>query len=414
MKVFLCRPCLVGVLVTLVGLCVVPSAMARVVYQYNWYAEDVVDPVYLGLIEQFKKEHPGIEVEPLRGGGGLDRLVTLIAGGAPPDIVHCERSHIREMAHKGLLQPLDRFVDTPVRSAWLPGTYSEVQHEGECYGVPWDTDIRGLYWNKDLLGQGGFDDSRAPATLAVLDDMARKLTKGDAEGKFTQLGFIPWTGNWYAVGWLYTFGGEIYDAATKRPTINTPNHVRGFEWIQSYGERYSYAAVTASLGTDPFYQGRLAMIAHESGQVGIIAARYPHFSYGVGEFPHPEYGHNGTWLGGTAHSVPIGAHVTEDTRILLNWLSRKETQASWWRQTTRLPTRPDAIALIRNELPAAQRALLGQADEAWGRPPLWHPPFINRTQKVMTDVAGLKQSPKAALDEAQTLLEMDFAAVFGK
>jgi hypothetical protein len=32
----------------------------------------------------------------------------------------------------------------------------------------------------------------------------------------------------------------------------------------------------------------------------------------------------------------------------------------------------------------------------------------------MTDVAGLRQSPKAALDEAQALSEMDFVAVFGK
>lgn len=405
---------MLGVFIALAGLCAVPSVLAKVLYQYNWYAEDVVDPVYLGLVEQFKKEHPGIEVEVLRGGGGIDRLVTLIAGGAPPDIVHCERSHIRELAHKGFLQPLDRMVDTPVRKAWLPGTYSEVVHEGLCYGVPWDTDIRGLYWNRDLLGQGGFDDSRAPATLAELDDMARKLTIADGEGRFTQLGFVPWTGNWYAVGWLYTFGGDIYDSVTKLPTVNTPNHVRGFEWIQSYGERYSYAAVSASLGTDPFYQGRLAMIAHESGQVGIIAARYPYFSYGVGKVPHPEYGCNGTWMGGTAHSIPIGADVTEGTRLLLNWLSRKETQVAWWHQTTRLPTRLDAIALIRSELPLPQRILLAQAEEAWGRPPLWHPPFINQTQAAMADVAALRKSPKAALEEVQALLEVEFTAVFGR
>jgi multiple sugar transport system substrate-binding protein len=401
------------VLATVGVLPVVHAARTKVVYQYNWYGETIVDNVYLALVEEFQKENPTVEVELIRGSSSGDKLIAAIAGGNPPDLVHFERSIIIEWANKGLLQPIDNLTNQPLKRMWLPGSLSEVQLEGRLYGIPWDTDIRGLYWNKDLVAQGGFNESRAPATMAELDEMARKLTTRDAEGRYTQLGFIPWVAdNWYAVGWLYTFGGALFDPATKQPVVNTPNHIRGFEWLQSYGERFPNAAV-ASTG-DPFIAGHIALVAHESGHVGRIAAGNPGLNYGVGEVPHPEYGHNGTWLGGTAFVIPLGARNVEGASILLNWMSRKETHASWWRQTTRLPTRTDSIALIRNELPPPQAILLRQADVAFGRPPLWYPAIYNNTRNAMLDVVHLRQGPKAALDEAQRLLEIEFAAVFGK
>lgn len=390
----------------------VQAAKTKVVYQYNWYGEAVVDQVYLGLAEGFQKQNPTVELELIRGSASADKLITAIAGGSPPDLVHFERSIVIEWANKGLLQPIDNLTNQPVRRMWFPGALSEVVHEGRLYGIPWDMDIRGLYWNKDLVGQGGFDESRAPATMAELDDMARKLTKRDAEGKYTQLGFIPWEAdNWYAVGWLYTFGGALYNPTTKRPTVNTPNHVRGFEWLQSYGERFPNAAV-ASTG-HPFIAGKMALVPHESGHVGRIAAGNPTLNYSVGEVPHPEYGQNGTWLGGTAFVIPQGARNVEGACVLLDWMARKETQASWWRQTTRLPTRSDATAMIRSELPPPQAILLSQADVAFGRPPLWFPAIYWTTRNAMLDVVQLRKAPKAALDEAQRLLEMEFAAVFG-
>ena len=177
----------------------------KLVYQYNWYGSSTIEDAYLELIELFKTDNPDVDLELLRGSSGgtsPDRLITAIAGGTPPDVVQFERSIVVEWANKGLLLPIDNLMKISVKSSWLPGSYSEVSHAGQTYGLPWDTDLRGLYWNKSLVAESGIDDSRGPATLAELDDMALKLTKREADGRFTQLGFIPWLGNWYAVGWL--------------------------------------------------------------------------------------------------------------------------------------------------------------------------------------------------------------------
>lgn len=408
------RSILVVVLCTLASLTLAADAgKVKVVYQYNWYGSSgLMEEAYLELIEQFKRDNPQVEMELLRGSASPDKLVTAIAGGMPPDVVQFERSIIVEWANKGLLLPIDKLMKVSVKDAWLPGTYSEVCHDGQSYGVPWDTDIRGLYWNKHLVADGGLDESRGPATLAELDEMARKLFKRDAEGRFTQLGFIPWLGNWYAVGWLYTFGGALYNPATKQPIVNTPNHVRALEWLRTYGERYPVGAIGAvPHGVEV---GKTAMEANYIGHGRQIELSLPGVDFGVGEVPHPEYGQNGTWMGGTAHVVPLGARNMEGVTILMNWLGSKETQALWCRLSAALPTRTDAIPLIHHELPAYQAILLRQADVAFGRPPLWFPAIYNRTREAMMSVVELRQAPKTALDEAQRLLEIDFAAVFGK
>ena len=387
----------------------------KLVYQYNWYGSSTIEDAYLELIELFKTDNPDVDLELLRGSSGgtsPDRLITAIAGGTPPDVVQFERSIVVEWANKGLLLPIDNLMKISVKSSWLPGSYSEVSHAGQTYGLPWDTDLRGLYWSKSLVAESGIDDSRGPATLAELDDMALKLTKREADGRFTQLGFIPWLGNWYAVGWLYAFGGALYDPATKRPIVNTANHVRAFEWLQTYGERYPVGAVGAvPHGID---KGKTAMEAHYIGYGRIIEASIPDLEYDVGEVPYPEFGQNGTWMGGTAHVVPLGARNMEGAALLLNWLARREIQAVWCRLSASLPTRTDAIPLIVNDLPDYQKKMLRQAEVAFGRPPLWYPAIYNRTSEAMMSVVQLLSAPKTALDEAQRLLEIDFAAVFGE
>ncbi len=391
----------------------------KLVYQYNWDGSATLDEGFMALIEQFKKEHPEIDLEIVRGGGAdrVDKLAVAVAAGTVPDVVNFERSIAIEWANKGLLQPVDRIVSPELlnEEVWMPGAYSELFYNGRLYGVPFDTGIRGLFWNKDMVAEGGFDPGRAPATMAELDDMAQKLTRMDGEGAYTQVGFIPWLGNWYGVGWLYTFGGDIYDPTTHQPVVNSPDHIRAFEWIQSYGQRYPHAQVSASgINTNSFLQGKMALVAHANILLEQIARAEGEINYGIGEVPHPDYGQNGTWMGGYAHVVPTGARNLEGAKVLLEWLAKQENQANWWRWAKRFPTHMGAIQAVRDEMDEEHAILAQQTDVAFGRPPLWFPPMYRTTTDAMIRVARLEQDPKTALDEAQRALEIDFAAVFGE
>ena len=396
------------------------AAQRQVVLFYNWYGSEGFDELTLALVDEFERIHPEIDVELVRGGtvdgrSPNDRLLAAVAAGTAPDVVHFERSIVIEFAAKGLLTPLGRLIPG-VEEAFIPGAVQEVVYKGEVYGIPSGTDIRGLFWNQADFASAGLDEARGPASMDELDALAAKLTRANAEGGFDKVGFVPWLGNWYAVGWLYTFGGDIYDAENNRPRVNTENHVRAFEWIREYGQRFPYDVVTAAIsGKSPntFYNQTVSMIAHWNGWANLVRQADPNISFWVGEVPHPAYGTNGTWLGGQAYVIPSAARNLTDAVSLLNWLTREEVEVELYREGTRIPTRWTALERIRDELAPTDALLLAQADVAWGRPPLWFPPFYNRTTEAMVKVARLEEAPPAALDEAQRLLEIEFAEILG-
>lgn len=394
----------------------------EVVFLYNWYGtEGEVEDLFQELVAEFEREHPDIKVEMIRGGtvanvGNIDRLMSLIAAGTPPDIVHFERSIVIEFAAKGYLRPLDDWVGN-IEGEFVPGAVQEVVFKGKTYGIPSGTDIRGLFWNKDDLAEAGYDVNRGPATIEELDAMAQRLTRADGDGGFSRLGFIPWVGNWYSVGWLYTFGGNIFDPVNIKPRVNTPNHVRGYEWLQDYAQRYPQGVVAATFAgqTDTtLYGQRLSMIANWHGWANLVRQAVPTLELGVGEVPHPEGGSNGTWLGGQAYVVPQSARNPDDARMLLDWMTRKEVEVAQHRIGFRLPTRWSALAEIQDELSEIEAILLRQSDVAWGRPPLWHPPFLTAANAAQSKVISLQASPQAALDEAQRELEHIFADILGE
>lgn len=397
------------------------AAKREVTFFYNWYGSDGFDDLSLKLVDEFEAAHPDIDVKLVRGGtvngqSPTDRLVALIAAGTPPDVVHFERSIVTEWAAKGLLLPLEHYLPS-IEEKFIPGAMQEVLYKGSVYGVPWGTDIRGLFWNKADFEASGFDAEQGPATMSDLDSMAAKLTRPDGEGGFSKVGFVPWIGNWYAVGWLYTFGGDIFDAEKIRPRVNTPNHIRGFDWIQEYGQRYPYDVVGAALkgkSYTTFYDRSVSMMAHWNGFGNLVKKADPNLEFWAGELPHPAYGTNGTWLGGQAYVVPKASKNPDDAVTLLKWLTRKEVEVELYRVGTRIPTRWSALAEIQDDLTPTDAILLKQSDVAWGRPPLWYPPFYTKTAEAMRKVARLEASPKDALDEAQRLLEIDFKEILGE
>lgn len=45
------------------------------------------------------------------------------------------------------------------------------------YALPWDTDARVIYYNKEHFREAGLDPEKPPRTIEELDEYADKLTK---------------------------------------------------------------------------------------------------------------------------------------------------------------------------------------------------------------------------------------------
>ena len=99
--------------------------------------------------------------------------------------------------------PLDKYIERDGIKAedYYKACWDEVVYEGKVYGLPWNTDARALYYNKDIFAAEGLD--HPPRDWDELYEYAKKLTNYNKDkGYYERIGFAPQYGN----SWLYLYG----------------------------------------------------------------------------------------------------------------------------------------------------------------------------------------------------------------
>jgi multiple sugar transport system substrate-binding protein len=273
----------------------------------NWYNVPQQLEIWPQLVAGFNDSQTAIEAEYIPGDGSIDKLKTMIVAGSAPDAVHFDRYRVIELVNDGLLLPVDAYLPPGVnlRTDFIPSTIQEAMWQGRIYALPSSTDIRGLFWNQDLVDAAGLSSSTGPRTWDEVGVYARKLTRLDQANLPVQLGFVPWWGNWGWQGWFWHFGGDYYDYGTNTPTVNRPENVAALSWMQSYAEEYGTPSIFSAAGMTEnshilMAKGKLAMdVAHYGAASGWYLLTTPGLRFWGGHMPQPPGGRNGTWSGGS-------------------------------------------------------------------------------------------------------------------
>lgn len=292
----------------------------------------------MACVEEFDRRHPEIEVVVGAAGGQVlvdpQKLMTAIAAGTPPDLIWQDRFTISGWASRGAFRAIDDLVerDRIDPGDFYPACWNEATYQRKLYGLPTDTDCRGLYYNRQLFRDAGLDPDRLPQNWNELLDYALKLTK-KRRGYLEQIGFAPNYGNtWlYLYGWLN--GGEFMSADGQRCTLNDPRIVEALDWMtRFYDALGGRAEVVAGfergagigIATDPFVTGKLAMIIDGNWALDNIARYRPNLDFAVAPPPPPEGKKPLTWSGGFAMVIPRGAKHVEEAWKLAKWLTSLE------------------------------------------------------------------------------------------
>ena len=122
------------------------------------------------------------------------KFATAVAAGTPPDVLLTTSP--REWGGLGMLNALDSRIAKEkaavfnLQDFW-PGVLVHARFDGKTYAVPYTTDSRGVFWNKDMFARAGPDPERPPRTWNEHKDYVRRLTEKDAGGAISQHGFTP-------------------------------------------------------------------------------------------------------------------------------------------------------------------------------------------------------------------------------
>jgi multiple sugar transport system substrate-binding protein len=272
-----------------------------------------------------------------------------------PDVIVEDRPQLARVAAEGVEQSLQAWADRDGvdASRFWPFAWQQTLYNGETYGIPFETDVRVLFYNKTLFAQAGLDPEKPPQTWEEVEAYADKLDVKNEDGTYARIGFLPLgVGNVGEDLWSLTTG---YDwMSTGSPKVDDPAMVETVTWLKKWYDRYGgYQAVQdfrASLGASPndaFMSGKVAMIVDVAGYNSFLNFYRPSLPNPNGEGTvRVEWGAAlapykttpASTSGGFALSIPTGAENPEAAWEWIKCATSPEAQVSWARDTYAIPT----------------------------------------------------------------------------
>lgn len=356
-------------------------------------------------------------------------VAAVAAGSGMPDVIVSDMNVLPNEASDGIYQNLSEWAtaDGVDGSQFWPFVWNRSLYEGETYGLPFETDVRVLYYNKSAFEEVGLDPEAPPATWAELETAADALDVGEG-GDLERIGFSPLAGNGVPGIYILNNGHSWLDEAGM-PVVNAPAVVETLTWVKEWVDRYGgfgdFQAFTQGFSAPPnddFMSGGVAMKTETAGYASILNFYRPQIeledgsttdlSWGIAPMPHNEGAESTSDSGGFTLSIPTGADASEAAWEFIKCATSVTAQTSWARDTYAMPTRPDAANAP--ELAADPNwemfvsALETVPDDSSSFVPAysnWTSELANRYEAVW----GGDMTPEAMLEEAQNAINEEIA-----
>ena len=271
-------------------------------------------------------------------------IAAVAAGSGMPDIIVEDRPKLPQTGKDGVVTNLQPYIDRDKfdTSVFYPFTWQQTLLDGKSYGIPFETDVRVMFYNKTMFTDEGLDATKPPKTWDELWALADKLDKKDDKGNFTRIAFAPAVfGSAGLDMWKYTQGVEWgqKDGSVK---VNDEKTQATLDWMKKWVDRYGgwqklqdFKAKFGAAPNDPFMAGGIAMMVDVAGynsQLEFYRPSYllkdgkskPRMEWGVAEMPYAVKAAD--WSGGFALSIPKGAKDADAAWEVIKCVTSYEVQ----------------------------------------------------------------------------------------
>lgn len=304
---------------------------------WTFWGSEVRRPIIEKIINDFNESQDEIFVKHSYNPFGdiWTKELAQIAAGNPPDVVINDINATALRGQKQQAESLTPFLEKEDISDWFyPELWDATLYEGDSYGIPFTTDTRILYYNKDMFEEVGLDPEAPPTTWDELEEYARKLDIQE-NGETSRMGFYPL----YGIGtdvWMMNSAGHNFFDEDGNPNVDNEENAAALEWILTWKEHYGentvnrYQAQIDSGQANPFFTEDLAMIAQTGTFYAQIKQYAPDLNLGVAYLPEREEGSGHTsWGGGFVAEIPKGAKNPEASWEFLKYLGDVHAQEIW-------------------------------------------------------------------------------------
>lgn len=321
-----------------------PKEKVEITFWHVWSEKDS-GPIN-AAVEAFNKKQDRIVVKAL-GNQDATKQLTAISGGNPPDVALTYWNNLGPWADAGAVLELgDRIArDKFDTASVVPAAMERTKVNGKVYGMPFTMSMAStLMYNKKSFQDAGL--TTPPADLDQLLEYSKKLTKKDASGNYTNMGFLPdypWIDN---VFWPVMFGGGWVDANGK-VTPNRKENVASIDYQANFYKTFGVDAIgkfKSGLGKrgtpqDPLLTGQLAMMI--GWEYNFPEERKPDGPIGIAPFPHPKDRpdlKNSGFVSPRAVFIPKKAQHPDEAWEFIKYLMSVDAQVDFVKNSKVIPT----------------------------------------------------------------------------
>jgi len=303
------------------------------------------------LLPDFERQHPSIRVrvQQIPWNAAHEKLLTAFVGGTMPDIFQAGNTWIPELVALGALEALDDRMNSSeiiARADFFPGILDTNMIDGRTYGVPWYVDTRLLFYRTDTLQRAGY--AQPPLTWTEWVDAMGRVKQAAPADYAILLPFAEWQ---TLVILALQLDADLLRDNDQYGNFRSPQFRQALDFYLAIFRRglapQAGEAQVANLYQD-FAQGYFSMYITGPWNIGEFQRRLPAAMadrWATAAMPSPDGDSPGTSIaGGASLSIFRGCRNKEDAWKVVEYLSRPEQQAAFYRLTGDLPPRKSAWA----------------------------------------------------------------------
>jgi multiple sugar transport system substrate-binding protein len=325
------------------------SQPVKLVLLHAW--DEARLPLMRQMADQFQQRHPQITVDfdltttaSGMASARIQKLVTEVAAGAPPDVSMIWRGELPALALQGTLQPLEPFV---ARDKFDPKIYYDAEwqtsrYQNKTYVLP-NVSAGGWYlqyYNKAHLTEAGYGADQAPRTWNDATTYLKKLTRMEG-GQIARLGGDVIGGASGFILWTLNNNGKYLSSDGKKVLFDGPETVEALQWYQGFWDAIGGAEVVnaflaqyrgAGAEQAPFTVGTQSIKIQNPSQIFHIKVGNPRIDFGIALPPYGPRDKQGKSFirGGWGYGIPSGVKHPYESWLLTYWLSATKEAAGWF------------------------------------------------------------------------------------
>ena len=380
------------------------------------------DALFADALAKLREKHPdmtiNIDYRVLPYADTRKQILTAMAGKTPLDLISVDQIWLGEFAQGGFLSDLTDLTNSWNRSSdWYKTNWDGGMYNGKVYGIWAWTDVRAMWYWKDILNQSGVN----PESLSTWDgylEASKKIgdsTRGKGIEAMHLVGASHSPDMWYPYLWMQ--GGEIVKQKTGHPengtywfpAYNSTEGVKALEFLKNQVNAGIKPQINHFWGQE-FADKKFAVMLEGSWLLGHFnRTEWNTLDKNVGMipmFPVPKSGDtSATMMGGWMLGIPQTSTNKALSWELLSIMVQPDVLAPMLEKYAYLPTqKPIAEGQYSAQLAKTipyYKELISMLSIGHSRPSISEYPQIadNIRQAIDEVYLGVKE-PKQALDDA--------------